>query len=127
MGRWLEKIDKGGDDTPRKPPQSPLGGLEGVIDGPFSEKNEDPKPETLTDWLEWIAARCPLAPEDRRHVATGLLRLHPRMQKRLSERYVEAWQATANVEPKSHRKDNAGRHAANLVITRLKREGEYGW
>lgn len=123
MGRWLEKIEKGG-DTPRKPPQSPLGGSGWVIAGPVSEINEVNHPVTSTDWLEWIAERCPLVPEGRRHVATALLRLHPRMQKRLSERYVETWQAAANIETKSHRKHNACRHAANLVITRLKLEEE---
>lgn len=81
--------------------------------------------EEAPDWLAWIAERCPLVPEDYRHVATGLLRLHPRMQQRLAERYVETWQAAASGEPKSHRKDNVGRRAANLVITRLKREDEY--
>lgn len=83
--------------------------------------------EEVPDWLEWIGERCPLVPEDRRHVATGLLRLHPKMQQRLAERYVETWQAAANNEPKSHRKDNAGRRAANLFVTRLKQEGERDW
>ena len=125
MGRWLEKIEKGAGDTPSKPPKSPLGGLEGVLDGPFSEKNEDSHPVTSSDWLEWIAERCPLVPEDRRHVATGLLRLHPRMQQRLAERYVETWRSAADDEPTYHKRDNAGRHAANLIITRLKRGAEY--
>lgn len=81
--------------------------------------------EEAPDWLTWIATQCRLAPEDRRHVAMGLLRLHPRIQQRIAERYVETWQMAASLEPKPHRKDNAGRNAANLVITRLKREGEY--
>lgn len=127
MGHWLEKIQNGVSKTPSKTSKSPLGGLEGVIEGPFPEINIDERPVTSADWLKWIAERCPLVPEDRRHVATGLLRLHPRMQKRLAERYVETWQTAANDEPKPHRKDNAGRHAANLVITRLKREGECNW
>lgn len=81
--------------------------------------------EEVPDWLEWIAERCPLVPEDYRHVATGLLRLHPRMQQRLAERYVEEWRAAADDEPTYHKRDNAGRHAANLIITRLKRGAEY--
>ncbi|MEC9305832.1 MAG: hypothetical protein VX449_09700 [Pseudomonadota bacterium] len=81
--------------------------------------------EEVPDWLEWIAQRCPLVPEDYRHVATGLLRLHPRMQQRLAERYVEEWRAAADDEPTYHKRDNAGRHAANLIITRLKRGAEY--
>lgn len=127
MGRWLEKIQNGGGDTPRKPPESPLRGLGGVVDGAYSENKPDVQPVTTTDWLEWIAERCPLVPEDYRHVATGLLRLHPRMQQRLAERYVETWQTAADVETVLHKRDNVGRRAANLVITRLRRENEYDW
>jgi hypothetical protein len=58
-------------------------------------------------------------------VASGLLRLHPRIQQRLAERYVETWRAAADVEPMYHKRDNAGRCAANLVITRLKRGAEH--
>ncbi|MGP9498585.1 hypothetical protein [Halomonas sp. AOP43-D1-4] len=76
--------------------------------------------EEVPDWLEWIAERCLLVPEDRRHVATGLLRLHPRMQQRLAERYVEEWRTAADDEPTYHKRDNAGRRAANLIITKLK-------
>lgn len=67
MGRWLEKIEKGGGDSPSKPSKSPLGGLEGVVDGPYLEKNADIGPQTSTSWLAWIA-----------------------------ERYVEEWRAAAN-------------------------------
>lgn len=81
--------------------------------------------EEVPDWLDWIAERCPLVPEDRRHVAAGLLCLHPRMQQRLAERYVEEWRAAADDEPTYHKRDNAGRRAANLIITRLKRGAEY--
>jgi len=81
--------------------------------------------EEVPDWLEWIGERCPLVPEDHRHVATGLLRLHPRMQQRLAERYVEEWRAAADDEPTYHKRDNAGRRAANLIITRLKRGAEH--
>ena len=81
--------------------------------------------EEAPDWLAWIAERCPLVPEDRRHVASGLLSLHPRMQQRLAERYVETWRAAADDEPTYHKRDNAGRRAANLIITKLKRGAEY--
>ncbi|HCR96868.1 MAG: hypothetical protein ACTH5L_05900 [Halomonas sp.] len=90
-----------------------------------SAESAAPSPRNADGWLEWIAERCPLVPEDRRHVATGLLRLHPRMQQRLAERYVEEWRAAADDEPTYHKRDNAGRHAANLIITRLKRGAEY--
>ncbi|MGO3057718.1 hypothetical protein ACT3R7_12565 [Halomonas sp. AOP43-A1-21] len=124
MGRWLEKIEKGGGDTPSKPTKSPLGGLEGGVGGPYLEKSADVGPLTSTDWLAWIAERCPLVPEDSRHVAAALIRLHPRMQQRLAERYVEEWRTAASDETAYHKRDNVGRRAANLFITRLKREYE---
>lgn len=125
MGRWLEKIQSGGSDTPRKPPKSPLRGLGGSVEEPFTENTPDAQPVTSTDWLEWIAERCPLVSEDRVHIALGLIRLHPRMQQRLAERYVETWRAAADDEPTFHKRDNAGRRAANLIITKLKRGAEY--
>ena len=47
------------------------------------------------------------------------------MQQRLAERYVETWRAAADDEPTYHKRDNAGRRAANLIITRLKRGAEH--
>lgn len=78
-----------------------------------------------TDWLTWIADRCAVVPEDRSHIARLLLNLHPRMQQRLAERYVEAWRAAADDEPTYHRRDNAGRRAANLIITKLMKGDDY--
>lgn len=127
MGRWLEKIQDGGNNTPRKPPKSPLRGLGGEVDDPLTENIPDEQPATSTDWLEWIAERCPLVPEDRVHVSLGLIRLHPRMQQRLAERYVETWQTAADGETVTHKRENVGRRAANLVISRLKRDSEYDW
>ncbi|MFI0473457.1 hypothetical protein ACGLWX_12145 [Halomonas sp. HMF6819] len=99
------------------------GNFEGVKVAQFADVST--YSEEVPDWLEWIAQRCPLVPEDRRHVVAGLLRLHPRMQQRLAERYVEAWRAAADDEPMYHKRDNAGRRAANLIITKLKRGAEY--
>ena len=81
--------------------------------------------EERTDWLDWISGRCNVLPEDRTHVAKMLCRLHPRLQQRLAERYVEAWRAAADDEPKYHRRDNAGRRAANIIITKLMKGDEH--
>lgn len=125
MGRWLEKIRNAEVDTPRKPPKSPLGGLGGVAGDAFSEKNEDSAPVTTTDWTEWIAQRCPLLPEDKAHVAKGLYRLHPRIQQRLAERYVDAWREGHDAEPSPVKQENAGRRAANIIITKLLKGDEH--
>lgn len=125
MGRWLGRIQKSEGQPPPKTPESTLGGLGGMVDAAFSGKNEVEEPATATEWSSWIADRCPLLPEDRAHVASGLFRLHTRWQGRLAEQYAEAWHTAADDEPKHHKRDNAGRRAANLIITRLKAGNEY--
>ncbi|MDN3553275.1 hypothetical protein QWY74_07340 [Halomonas almeriensis] len=74
---------------------------------------------TRPGWLEWMADQCPLAPEDKAHIQSGLSRVHPRMQQRLAERYVQTWREAAEQEPSPPKRENAGRRAANLFITRL--------
>lgn len=123
MGRWLEKIEESRGSHPPATPKSPLGGLRGEVEAPFPENKEEFS--TATDWLGWIDARCALVPEDRPHIATTMMLLHPRLQQRLAERYIEAWRAAADDEPIHHKRDNAGRRAANLIVTRLKRGAEY--
>ncbi|WP_322529311.1 hypothetical protein R5R73_07415 [Salinicola sp. LHM] len=125
MGRWLEKVRNAEVDTPRKPPKSPLGGLEGVAGDAFSEKNEDGAPVTTTDWVEWITERCPLLPEDKAHVSRGLFRLHPRLQQRLAERYAETWRRGHDAEQSAVKQENAGRRAANIIITKLLKGDEH--
>lgn len=193
MNRWLEKIQKGPDTTPSKPPKSPLEGLEGVVTGASEKKHEQvPAPHDGIDillanlrrdytgtplhsidgeletaireamgpmgredraelaadiddllglpdgrervmqlleqrtqpaWVEWVGNQVPLVHEDRVHIATWMARLHPKLQERLARRYVETWQEAATAEPVPHKRDNAGRRAANLIITRLKTKG----
>jgi len=81
--------------------------------------------EEVPDWLDWIAQRCPLLPEDKAHVARGLYRLHPRIQQRLAERYAETWRRGHDAEQSAVKQENAGRRAANLIITKLLKGDEH--
>ena len=122
MGRWLERIEKGVEAIPPKPPESLSTGLRGVSEGPFPENQE--ARTTASEWIAWIKERCPLVTGDVAHLVTTMAMLHPRLQQRLAERYVEVWRAAADDEPQHHRRDNRGRRAANLIVTRLKRGAE---
>ncbi|KXS37468.1 MAG: hypothetical protein AWU55_2344 [Halomonadaceae bacterium T82-2] len=79
--------------------------------------------EEVPDWLSWIADRCPLLPEDKTHIVRGLYRLHPKRQAKLAQWYVSAWRMAAESEPRPVKKENAGRRAANLIVTRLMKGG----
>lgn len=125
MNRWLEKIAESPSTTPTKPTEPPFVGSVGTLPGAFEEKNETEVPATTSEWGAWIAECCPLLPEDRTHVARGLFRLHPRLQQRLAARYVETWYAAANNERNANKQGNAGRRAANLIITQLLKGNGY--
>lgn len=73
---------------------------------------------------QWIAEQVPLLPEDRQHIERGMRCVHPRMQSRLADRYVAAWQQGRNAEPSGAKQENAGRRHANLLITRLINGGD---
>lgn len=73
------------------------------------------------DWLEWIAAEVPLVPDDRTYIWSRLLTLPPGGSEAVARRYVQRWQDAAAAEPKTHRKDNAGRRAANMSLLALVR------
>jgi len=122
MGRWLGKIQNEGDSTPSKPTKSPLEGLEGEVGAAFSEKT-DVDPLAPSQLVEWIEEHCPLLPEDKTHIVRGLYRLHPKRQAKLAQWYVSAWRMAAESEPRPVKKENAGRRAANLIVTRLMKGG----
>ena len=125
MNRWLKKIEESAYSPTDKADKSTSVSSVSDSTGPFAEKNEAVAPATASEWMGWITDRCPLLPEDRTHVVRGLFRLHPRLQQRLAKRYVEAWHAAADDEPKYHKRDNAGRRAANLIITHLLKGNEH--
>lgn len=85
--------------TPRQPHRDPLMGR--------------------LDWTTWIGERCPLVPEDRSFILRRLHTLPPKAMERAACRYIEIWQAAAENEPASHRKENAGRRAANRSLLAL--------
>ena len=82
--------------------------------------------EERTDWLEWIASEVPLVPEDRVYVWARLMTLPPGGVEAVARRYVQRWQEAADAEPKPHRKDNAGRRAANRGLLYLVEPGGSG-
>lgn len=99
-----------------------MGDLEGANVALVAEGNA--YSQEASDWLPWITDRCPLVAQDKGHIMRGLYHVHPRLKQRLAVRYVEAWKEAADAEPLAHRKDNAGRLAANLIITRLNTGGD---
>ena len=146
MNRWLEKIQKAPSPTPRKPPRSPLRGLGGEGEAPFPENHTaleapdthaalpcdtTPSPShdavaegtVRLDWLEWIASEVPLVPDDRAYVWARLKTLPPGGVESIARRYVQRWHEAADAEPKPHRKDNAGRRAANRGLLYLVKPG----
>ena len=123
MNRWLKKIQNVQVDTPPKPREAPLGGLGGVVTGAFEEKHA---PSTASEWLDWIASEVPLVPEDRVYVWARLMTLPPGGVEAVARRYVQRWQEAADAEPKPHRKDNAGRRAANRGLLYLVEPGGSG-
>jgi len=70
-------------------------------------------------WIDWIAKRCPLLPEDKAFVFHRLRTLPPRAAERTARRYVETWHAAATAEPRQQAKDNRGRTAANRTLLAL--------
>lgn len=77
------------------------------------------------DWLQWIAGQLPLLREDREYIWARLATLPPQAMEKTARRYVQTWTDAANTEPKSHRKENAGRCAANRTLLALVRPGNW--
>ena len=79
------------------------------------------------EWLEWIASEVPLVPDDRVYVWARLMTLPPGGVESVARRYVHRWHEAAGAEPKPHRKDNAGRRAANRGLLYLVKPGSWRW
>ncbi len=86
-----------------------------------------PDPETMgrREWLEWIAALVPLLRDDREYVWARLATLPPQAIERVAKRYVRTWVEAAEAEPKPHRRENAGRRAANMTLLALVRSDSW--
>lgn len=76
----------------------------------------DPPPASLADWLVWIEARCPTNADDRKYLTGRLKWLAPMQMATACRWYVQVWAKAADGEPQPHRKDNAGRRAANTFL-----------
>ena len=64
-------------------------------------------------------ADLPLLADDHRHIDAQLCR-HPRQRRTaILNEYRRVWLAAAQQEAIEHRRDNAGRRAANLYLLRL--------
>ena len=71
------------------------------------------------EWLAWIAGQVRLVPEDRTYIWSRLITLPPGGAESVARRYVALWQRAADSEPKSHRRENDGRKAANQSLLAL--------
>ncbi|MCE9681954.1 hypothetical protein [Halomonas alkalisoli] len=148
MGRWLDRVENPAnapDSMPTKPTQpgyvssvgTPTGGVPqnrggsvssvGLQPEPFPEIELGEAPDTHGDWLEWIADQVPLVKGDREYVWARLATLPPGGIEAVARRYVQRWAEAADAEPKSHRKENAGRRAANRGLLSLVGPGCWRW
>ena len=70
-------------------------------------------------WVEWIAGQVPMLPADKLYVRGKLTNLPRTAISKTAKRYVHLWQKYAQAEPAGHRKQNAGRTAANRSLLQL--------
>ncbi|MCE8053174.1 hypothetical protein HOP61_17930 [Halomonas daqingensis] len=80
-------------------------------------------PASAEWWVSWVASRCPINADDRRYLG-DLLRLLPdRRRATAACWYSRAWLQAADAEPLPHRRENAGRQAANTTLRPVRRGG----
>lgn len=148
MGRWLSRVvnlENTPDSIPTKPTKPSSVSSVGLLNGSISQNQGGsvssvglpteafPAIETKQTpyshgcWLEWIAATVPLVKEDREYVWARLMTLPPTNVEAVARRYVQRWTEAAAAEPRSHRKENAGRRAANQSLLALVRPGSWRW
>lgn len=70
-------------------------------------------------WVEWIAGQVPMLPADKLYVRGKLSSLPGIAISKTAKHYVHLWQKYAQAEPAGHRKQNAGRTAANRSLFQL--------
>ncbi|MCL7939158.1 hypothetical protein M8009_02405 [Halomonas sp. ATCH28] len=117
-----------GIQMPTEPTEPGFVSSVGTPTAAYPEIEVPPKPSpSRHDWLEWVAAQVPLIPDDRRYVWSRLATMPPQAMEKAARRYVQTWTDVAGDEPKPHRKDNAGRRAANRTLLALIRPGSWRW
>lgn len=82
------------------------------------EQPDNPAPviEHPTTWHHHIKQHCPVSREDELYLLRCLGNLSAGDAMQAARRYVAAWHQAADTEPTPHRKDNAGRRAANRSL-----------
>lgn len=68
-------------------------------------------------WLRLVREHCAVLPEDERLISKAASSRTPQQALLIAQRYITTWQQAAEHEPASHKRDNAGRRAANQELT----------
>lgn len=87
-------------------------------DAPASEVPVSaPVVEHAPRWLRLVREHCAVLPEDERLLNKMVGNRPPQYALQTVQRYITTWQHAAEQEPVSHKRDNAGRRAANRELT----------
>jgi len=87
-------------------------------DAPASEEPVSaPVVEHAPRWLRLVREHCAVLPEDERLIGNVANSRTPQQALQIAQRYITTWQHAAEQEPVSHKRDNAGRRAANRELT----------
>lgn len=76
-----------------------------------------PVVEHAPRWLRLVREHCAVLPEDERLLSKVVSNRPPQKALQIAQRYITTWQKAAEQEPVSHKRDNAGRRAANRELT----------
>ncbi|MBP5979068.1 MAG: hypothetical protein KA748_02580 [Halomonas sp.] len=76
-----------------------------------------PVVEQAPRWLRLVREHCAVLPEDERLIGKVANSRTPQQALQIAQRYITTWQHAAEQEPVSHKRDNAGRRAANRELT----------
>jgi hypothetical protein len=108
-------VNKSADVTRETAPDkgvTPVTPVTSALDNPEAKSGDGPV--ATLEWLESQGCQDVLPPDVahiKRHLPRGL-----EARKHTLLTYVETWLNAADAEPLPHRKDNAGRSAANRII-----------
>lgn len=83
-----------------------------------AESAESAAPVSFEQCIHWIRDACPLLPADLEYVCRRLAVIGTGRAPTAALWYINAWTKAAEAEPVEHKKDNAGRRAANAVLSR---------
>ncbi|NVF13761.1 hypothetical protein [Vreelandella maris] len=75
-----------------------------------------PVVEHAPRWLRLVREHCAVLPEDERLISNVANSRTPQQALQIAQQYITTWQHAAEQEPVSHKRDNAGRRAANREL-----------